>query len=288
MSIQWYPGHMTKARKVLDEAMPLHDVVVEVLDARMPRASDNPLVDEVRRHKPCLKVLAKSDLADPAVTEAWLAHLSGREVLALAITSERRADAKKRVPELCRRLVPHRAGKSVRALVLGVPNVGKSTLINTLVGRKATQVGDKPAVTRALQRVEVDATFAISDFPGMTWPKIGDERTGLALAFCGSIPDTAIDLETVALYGAARLLADYPSLVVARYKLTALPADAEALLDEIGRRRGALRAGGVVDRDKAAAILIHDFRSGLVGRVSLERPPPARAAAPSLDEDGAS
>jgi ribosome biogenesis GTPase A len=175
----------------------------------------------------------------------------------------------------------------VRALVLGVPNVGKSTLSNTLVGRKAAQVGDKPAVTRALQRVEVDATFVISDFPGMTWPKIGDERTGLALAFCGSIPDTAIDLETVALYGAGRLLADYAPLVLARYKLTALPADAEALLDEVGRRRGALRAGGVVDRDKAAAILIHDFRAGLVGRVSLERPPPPRGEPTVRAEDEA-
>jgi len=285
MAIQWYPGHMTKARKVIEEAMAQHDIVIEVLDARMPVASENPLVTEVRKHRPCLKILSKADLADPAVTKAWMhyfetertersnAHPDGN-VVAIATSTDRRAEIKKRVPEICKRLVPHRSGakRIVRAMILGIPNVGKSTLINTLVSRRVANVGDKPAVTKSIQRVEVDPGFAVSDNPGMMWPRIDDEATGLMLAFGGAIPDTAIDSQPVALFGAQILLEHYPALVVARYHLKEVPKDADALLDEIGRRRGGLRAGGVVDRDKAADILLHDFRSGVIGRISLERP----------------
>jgi ribosome biogenesis GTPase A len=278
MSIQWYPGHMTKARKVIDESMAAHDVVIEVLDARMPRASENPLVEELRRQRPCLKVLAKSDLADPTITAQWLHYFQGREehgkVEAIAITTEKRADTKRRVIDLCTKLGAHRAEKNrtVRVMVLGIPNVGKSTLINTLATRRATKVGDKPAVTKAQQRIELENDIALSDNPGILWPRIDNEKAGLRLAFGGAIPDTALELEPVALFGGQFLLERYPESLIARYKLKELPPNAHALIDEIGRKRGGLRPGGVIDRHKASEIFIHDFRTGALGRISLESP----------------
>lgn len=286
MAIQWYPGHMTKARRLIAEAMPSQDVVIEVLDARMPLASENPMVAELRRHKPCIKVLAKSDLADAEVTKAWIRWfeeapqkspgdgLPPGKVLALALTRDRAGEAKTKLPELCKVLAPNRGGpgKPVRAIIVGIPNVGKSTLINTLMDRKVAEVGDEPAVTRAPQVCVLKSGMVLSDNPGIMWPKIEDDTSSYRLAFGGAIPDSAIDYEDVGLWGATFLLAAYPDRVVARYKLKELPATGTALLVEIGKRRGGLRAGGVVDMHKAADVLIHEFRSGALGRISLERP----------------
>jgi ribosome biogenesis GTPase A len=287
MGIQWYPGHMTKARRLIAESMPLQDVVIEVLDARMPRSSENPIVTELRRHKPVIKVLGKSDLADPEETKAWIRFFEAEEhpspgdglppgkVAAIALTTQRPQEAKTRLPELCRQLAlhPRGPGKTPRVMIVGIPNVGKSTLINTLMDRKVAKVGDEPAVTRGQQVVTLKSGLTISDNPGITWPKIDDEQAGLRLAFGGAIPDSAMDYETVAMWGAGYLLARYPELLVARYKLKALPARPELLLEEIGRRRGGLRPGGVVDLHKAADALIHDFRAGAIGRITLESPP---------------
>ncbi|MGK3965947.1 ribosome biogenesis GTPase YlqF [Sorangium sp. So ce118] len=287
MSIQWYPGHMTKARRVLAESMPSQDVIIEVLDARMPRASENPVVAELRGQKPCIKVLNKSDLADPAVTKAWLRHLEaehpaprdgappGGQVLALAIAASQSSEARRRIPELCKRLAPPKngPGKVVRAMIVGIPNVGKSTLINTLMERKVAKVGDEPAVTKSQQLVTLKSGMAISDNPGILWPKIDDEAASFRLAVGGAIPDTAIDYQSVALFAAGYFLRRYPELLVARYKLKELPASAAALIEEIGRRRGCLRGGGAVDLHKASDILVHDFRAGRLGRISLEEPP---------------
>jgi ribosome biogenesis GTPase A len=280
--IQWFPGHMKKARQLIADAMPKQDVVIEVLDARMPRASENPIVTELRRHKPCIKVLSKSDLADPERTRAWVKFfeeevhpspgdgLPPGRVVALPLTTSRPAEARSKIPALVRQLAPNK--KILNAIVVGVPNAGKSTLINMLANRKAAKVGDEPAVTRGRQTILLDGAIAVSDVPGMTWPKIVDEGTGLRLAFAGSIPDSAIDYETVALWGARYLLKHYASLVVARYKLPSAPETARELLEAIGKRRGGLRAGGVIDLHKAADALIHDFRSGALGRISLEEP----------------
>lgn len=287
MSIQWYPGHMTKARRVLAESMPSQDVIIEVLDARMPRASENPVVAELRGQKPCIKVLNKSDLADPAVTKAWLRHLEaehpapvdgappGGQVLALAISANQSSEARRRIPELCKRLAPPKngPGKVVRAMIVGIPNVGKSTLINTLMERKVAKVGDEPAVTKSQQLVTLKSGMAISDNPGILWPKIDDEAASFRLAVGGAIPDTAIDYQSVALFAAGHFLRRYPELLVARYKLKELPETAAALIEEIGRRRGCLRGGGAVDLHKASDILVHDFRAGRLGRISLEEPP---------------
>jgi ribosome biogenesis GTPase A len=273
---------MTKARRVIAEAMPTQDVVIEVLDARMPGASENPLVTELRGLKPCVKVLSKSDLADPDVTQLWLQHFARLDaerpktsgpILAIAITTERAAETRTRIAEACGALAkPTRGRKAARAMIVGIPNVGKSTLVNTLAKRKIAKVGDEPAVTKGEQRVLLENGMTLSDNPGIMWPKIEDPTGGLRLALGGAIPDAALDYENVALFGCDLLLARYPQLVAKRYKLTELPEDGDKLLDEIGRRRGCLRAGGKIDRHKAADIFIHDLRLGAIGRISLERP----------------
>jgi len=272
MSLQWYPGHMTKARRELAALMPSQDVVIEVLDARLPASSSNPLITQLRRDKPCVKVLTRSDLADPDVTQAWLAHFREQpNVSAIESTTDRPNDTRKRIAELIAGTALHRgANKRVRALVAGVPNVGKSTLINTLMHRNVAAVGDKPAVTKQQQAVLLKDGTTLTDSPGLLWPKIVDERDAFRLALAGSIPDTAIDYMTIATFAAEALLERYPELLLKRYKLPALPASGDALLTEIGKRRGCLRPGGVVDLDMAAQLLVREFRAGSIGRITLE------------------
>lgn len=279
MSIQWYPGHMTKARKAISEAVPTCDVVIEVLDARMPRSSENPLFADIRGDKPVLKLLSKGDLADPEATREWIAALErepakgvGRTV-AVAITTKKNHDTFTRVPALCMQMATRTNfdKRALRALVVGIPNVGKSTLVNTLMGRKVAEVGDEPAVTKSLQRVILKSGMMLSDVPGLMWPKIEDEGASLRLALGGAIPETAIDFETIAIFACRCLGERYPDRLKARYKLEVLPTNPDELLVEIGKRRGALRAGGKVDIHKAADVLVHDFRSGALGPISLER-----------------
>jgi ribosome biogenesis GTPase A len=266
---------MTKARRELAARMPSQDVVIEVLDARLPGSSSNPLIAQLRIDKPCIKVLAKADLADPEVTHAWLEHLGAQpNVRAFAASIDRPDETRARIRELCRGLATQRGpGKAVRALIAGVPNVGKSSLINTLMQRKVAAVSDRPAVTKQQQSVVLKDGTTLTDSPGILWPKIVDEHAAFRLALAGSIPDTAIDLLSIALFGARLLLDDYPSLLMARYKLVAVPQSAEDLLSEIGRRRGALGAGGRVVLQRAAEILINEFGAGTIGRISIERPP---------------
>jgi ribosome biogenesis GTPase A len=249
--------------------------MIEVLDGRMPKASSNPLVAEVRGAKPVIKVLTKSDLADPAATRAWVAYFESEPgVKAFAATTEAPQVTRKRIAELCHDLARHRGpDKAVRALIAGVPNVGKSTLVNILMNKVVAKVGDKPAVTKDQQVVHLPSGMELTDSPGLMWPKIEHEPRAFRLAFAGSIPDTAIDYYTIAMFGAELLLERYPELVIARYKLDGRPPDAERLLREIGRRRGGLLKGGVVDLHKAAELLVHEFRAGVIGPVSLETPP---------------
>jgi ribosome biogenesis GTPase A len=283
MALQWYPGHMTRARRELAELMPSQDLVIEVIDARLPAASTNPVVSELGRGKPCIKVLARSDLADPAVTRAWLDELGrGDRVAAFASTPERPHDTRKRIAELTARFgLRHAPDRPVRALIAGVPNTGKSTLINVLMDRLVAKTSDRPAVTKVQQRVVLPTGMVVTDSPGLMWPRIEDEAGAFRLALAGSIPDTAIDYLTIGGFGARIFLERYPALVVARYKLVGVPATAEALLAEIGRRRGGLRSGGTVDLHKASEILVREFRQGILGRISLEVP----AAAPTAARD---
>ncbi len=274
MAINWFPGHMHKARKKIKEAMPEIDLVIEVMDARIPYSSENPLISELRQNRPCIKILNKSDLADPEATKMWQQYLEQEHgVKALALTSTERGQVRK-IPDICRKLVPERGKgiKSIRTMILGIPNVGKSTIINILAGKNIAKTGNEPAVTKRQQRIDLGNGIVLSDTPGFLWPKIHDENSGYRLAVSGAIKNTAIEFEDIALYAAHYFLATYPELLIKRYKLKQLPETDVQLLEEIGRKRGGLRAGGRIDMHKAAEVLLHDYRSGALGRISLERP----------------
>lgn len=270
--INWFPGHMHKARKEIAEVMDDVDVVIEVLDARLPRSSENPLVDKLRKGKPVIKLLNKQDLADPLRTQEWLAYFNSQEGVTAVAMDTAQKKLVQGIPDLCREAVPARtrSGRPVRAMIMGIPNVGKSTLINALLGRKIAKVGNEPAVTKGQKRYSVHNGMALSDTPGILWPKIEDLDSGYRLAASGAIKDTAIEHELVAGYAAAFLLRDYPVLLQERFRLKELPEGGEALLDAIGRKRGCLRPGGVVDLHKAAEILLNEMRSGKLGRISFE------------------
>jgi ribosome biogenesis GTPase A len=288
MSLQWYPGHMTKARRELAALMPSQDVVIEVLDARLPMASSNPVIEELRGEKPVVKVLTKSDLADQSATEAWVKYFGAQpRTFAFASTTRDQLYTRRRISQLCHGMAAHRGpDKTVRALIAGVPNVGKSTLINTLMNRPVAKVSDRPAVTKEQQSVVLPSGMTVTDSPGLMWPKIEDEERAFRLALAGSIPDTAIDYLTIGMFGAQVFLDRYPELIVARYKLPAVPASAEALLFEVGKRRGGLRPGGKVDLHTAAEILVHEFRAGTLGDITLELAPPMPVAPTEMASGG--
>lgn len=270
---------MATARKKAAEAMRTIDVVIEVLDARVPGASTNPLIERLRgeRQRPCLKLLNKADLADPAATAAWVRHL-GKEkgVTALAISSKRPTDVAK-VPRLAAALVPHRADKSVRMLVMGMPNVGKSTLVNALLKRKAAKTGDEPAVTRQQSRFQLDGNELI-DTPGLMSPSIPSARIGFLLAASHLIGPESYASEDVPTFLGDLLAARYPALLRTRYDLDEEKLDGHAVISAIARKRGYLRKGGQPDLEKAGRALMQDFREGRLGRVTLELPAPAGAS----------
>ena len=274
MKIEWYPGHMAKAKRQIAEVMPKIDVVIEVLDARLPISSANPMLEKLRGQKPCIKVLNKSDLADSKVTEAWVKHFDQiAGVKAIPIEANNRSVAAQ-IPKLCRIIVPHKGvpGKTLRAMVVGIPNVGKSTLINTLAGKKMARVGDKPAITTCPQQIDLRNGIHLSDTPGLLWPDIRNQKSAYRLAASGAIGDGGMDYEGVALFAAEYLMEHYPKPLAARYKFDTLPENAVLLLEQIGRKRGCLVSGGHVDQLRAAELLLRELRSGLIGQVSLERP----------------
>lgn len=276
MSIQWFPGHMHLTKKAITARVKDGiDVVIELLDARAPGSSANPLLAQLTQGKPALKVLNKQDLADPARTELWLAHYNSLpETQALGLDASITAPAQ-RLIAACRALAPLRGGmaKPMRVLICGIPNVGKSTLINTLVGKRAAKTGDEPGITKLEQRIALASDFYLYDTPGMLWPKITIEKGGYNLAATGAIGRNAQDEELVAVELLATVRRDYAGQVEARYKLT----DTESLNDEellaaIGRKRGAVLGGGKINLQKAAEIVIHDYRIGVLGRITLETP----------------
>ncbi|MBT3146069.1 ribosome biogenesis GTPase YlqF [Neptunomonas phycophila] len=272
MAINWFPGHMHKARKEIAQVIDEIDAVIEVLDARLPKSSENPLVESLRKGKPVLKILNKADLADPVKTQAWLDFYNAQEgIKAIALSQDQKKLVQK-IPDMCKLMVPTRANhdRPVRAMIMGIPNVGKSTLINALLGRRIAKVGNEPAVTKNQKRYTLKNGMALSDTPGFLWPKIEDVDSGYRLAASGAIRDTAIEYELVALYAAKFMLDTYPQYLETRYKLKSIPVGSDELLDEIGRKRGGLRPGGVIDRHKASEVLLHDMRSGKMGAISFE------------------
>ena len=267
---------MTSARKKAEETMEYIDVVIEVLDARVPEASHNPVIEDMRlfRQRQNLKILNKADLADPAVTQAWLNYYNKQPgVKAVALSCKKPGDANK-IPALCKALAPHRDSpiKPLRMMIMGIPNVGKSTLMNALLNRRIAKVGDEPAVTKSQQRFELSPLMSITDTPGMMWPKIKYESDGYMLAASHAIGRNAVIDEDVALFLGSVLLKQYPQLLNARYKIDVAGMDAVDLLEAIAKRRGFRLKGGEFDMEKTAVTFLVDYRSGAIGRVSLETP----------------
>lgn len=275
MPIQWFPGHMNSTKKAINERLPDIDVVIELLDARLPGSSSNPLLAEMTAGKPALKVLTKQDLADPERTALWIAHYQARPgTNALALDASVAASARQLV-KACRALAPLRGGmvKPLRVLVCGIPNVGKSTLVNTLTGKAAAKTGDEPGITKIEQKIMLADDFHLFDTPGMLWPRIVVEQSGYHLAASGGIGRNAYDEEEVALALLASVRQRYGDRLQARYKLADIAGITdEGLLADIGRKRGGLLAGGLVNLQKAAEVAINDFRAGAWGRITLETP----------------
>ena len=264
---------MATARKKAAETMAMIDVVIEVLDARIPGASTNPMIAELRRHRqrPSLKILNKADAADPAVTATWLREFGGEtDVKAIAISCKRPADVAK-IPAQAAALAPHRnrADKPVRLMIMGIPNVGKSTLINALLKRRVAKTGDQPAITKQQSRHQLNSRMELIDTPGLMWPKIEHPADGLMLAASHAIGENAYIDEEVAVFLAETLLLRYPMLLSERYALQPEGLDGPGLIERIATKRGLL---GATQYLKASLILLNDYRSGALGRISLESP----------------
>lgn len=271
MAIQWFPGHMHLTRQAMAERIKAIDVVIELLDARLPGSSANPMLGQLTRGKPALKILNKQDLADPVRTEGWLAHYNALPgTRALALDASEAAPAR-RLLAACRELAPSRQGlaRPMRVLICGIPNVGKSTLINTMVGKRAARTGDEAGITRTEQRFVLEDGFYLWDTPGVLWPRIIVAQSGYHLAASGAIGRNAYDEQEVALELLASLARGYPQLLAARYGLAAGSSEEQAL-EAIALKRGAVTSGARPNLQKAAEILIHEFRAGSIGRISLE------------------
>ncbi|WP_081992615.1 ribosome biogenesis GTPase YlqF [Collimonas arenae] len=276
MSIQWFPGHMNAARKKAAEAMEKVDLVIEVLDGRLPQASCNPMIEQLRvfRQRPCLKILNKSDLADPVATQAWINFYNAqKDVHAVALSCKKPSDVAK-IPGLCLALAPHRGTplKPLRMMIMGIPNVGKSTLMNALLKRRVAAVGDEPAVTKVQQRLYLGNNMVLIDTPGMLWPKIAHPSDGLMLAASHAIGSNALIEEEVATFLADELLLRYAPLLTARYGIKTEGIDGVSVIEGVALRRGFRLKGGDLDLEKAAHTLLQDYRTGAIGRISLETP----------------
>jgi ribosome biogenesis GTPase A len=275
MAIQWFPGHMHLTRKAIEERIKDIDVVIEMLDARLPGSSANPMLAQLIGGKPGLKVLSKQDLADPLQTQNWLAHYNAMpNVKAIGLDTSMVSPAKALI-DACHQLAPNRGGmaKPMRVLICGIPNVGKSTLINTLKGKKAAKTGDEAGVTKLEQRITLADDFYLYDTPGVLWPRIIVEKSGYNLAASGAIGVNAFDDEEVALELLNYLIDHYPQALSNRYKIENVSEHTdESILEAIARYRGAIQSGGRVNTTKASEIVIHDFRSAALGRLTLETP----------------
>ena len=283
MTIKWYPGHMSKAREQIKEQIRKIDVIIEVLDARLPYSSSNHMLEELRRNKPCIKVLNKYDLADPVVTQAWVHHFQkSAGVRALPLSAKQLPQVKQLI-KLCKHIVPNRGnpGYPIRAMVFGIPNVGKSTLINTLAGKSIAKVGDKPAITVVTQQIDLKNGILLFDTPGLLWPVMSNQTGAYRLATSGAIGANALDYTNVGIFAAGFMMRRYPELLKGRYKLAELPDAPHEVIEAIGRCLGCLVSGGTVDFNRAAEAFLRELRAAKIGRVSLEEP--ATAADPDLE-----
>lgn len=282
MNIQWYPGHMTKTRRMMEESLKLVDGVCEILDARIPASSRNPDLDEIVGGKPRLVVLNRIDQADPAMVRRWAAWFKSQGMAVLETDCKSRKGVGGFVPairamlseKLQRYQEKGQVGRPLKIMVAGIPNVGKSTFINQIAGRKSAKAENRPGVTRGKQWITVDQGLLLLDTPGILWPKFEDREVGMRLAYTGAVKDDIMDLETLSSGLLALLWRQYPEAVASRYKIEAEPdSQGYALLEAVGRKRGFLISGGEVDTERAARMVLEEYRSGKLGRFTLDLPP---------------
>jgi len=279
MNYQWYPGHMTKARRMMEENIKLIDLVIEVVDARAPISSRNPDIDSLAANKSRLILLNKSDLSDEQANVRWVDYFTQKGFYVLKINSRTGAGIKQvnsTVSEACKEKIERDRRKGimnrpVRAMVVGIPNVGKSTFINSYAGKACTKTGNKPGVTKGKQWIRLNKNIELLDTPGILWPKFEDQSVGLRLAMIGSMNDEILNVEELALDTVKYILQNYPRMLADRYGIDE-SAEAITVMEEVASKRGCLKRGGLVDYEKAAGIILDDFRSGRIGRISLEQP----------------
>lgn len=287
MTIQWFPGHMTRARRQIQEKLKLIDIAIELLDARIPESSRNPMVDEILAGKPRLIILNKADLADARATARWLLHFAahGHEGIAVdSSTGSHVGDIPGKVNEILHDKIERLKSKGMnprpmRALIVGIPNVGKSTLTNKLAGRNVAATGDRPGVTKGQQWIKTTGGIELLDTPGILWPKFEDQIVGYRLAVTGAIKEEVLNIEDIAFYALKDLVGRYWPTLAERFSLEGPPCDPEqsdevvALMEEIGRKRGCLVSGGQVNLEKTSGIILRELRAGKLGRITLEEPP---------------
>ncbi len=277
--INWYPGHMAKTRKLLSEQLRAIDAVVELCDARAPQATRNPDLDSLCRGKARILVLNKADLANDNLTAQWLSYYRSQGLSAIKLNSnggktrEVLSEIQKATAPIVEKMKAKGVNKTIRLMVIGIPNVGKSTFINRLFGSAIAKAGDKPGVTRSNQWVKVGPYLELLDTPGMLWPKLSDQNGALLLAFLGSVRDQVVDSERLSEKLLSTLMEVAPAAAVARFKLTEENMQEPTLLEAACKGRGWLLSGGRFDTDRAAALVLDEFRAGKVGRVTLQRPP---------------
>mgnify|MGYP001432564546 CR=1 FL=1 len=280
MAIQWFPGHMAKARREITEKLTFIDIVFELVDARIPMSSRNPMIDDIVGHKPRLVLLNKEDMADRNVTKEWQRYFSERNIETLSINSQKGKGISmlaQKAKQLAKGKLEKMAAKgmrprAIRALILGIPNVGKSTLINRLANKKIAQTGDRPGITKQQQWIKVGKELELLDTPGILWPKFDDAAIGFRLAATGAIKDDLFDFQEVAVFLLRFLQERYPESLMERYRLVDVEKEPLELLEAIANRRGLVISGGEADYDRSAEMLIREFRSEKLGRISLERP----------------
>ncbi len=274
MKIQWFPGHMHKASNEIREKLPEMDLLIEVLDARIPGSSENPMIAAIRKNKPAIKIFNKSDLADAAMTEKWQEYYERDKGIKTLCVTRDQPDKIKQISSLCRKMIPvsDARDKEIHAMIVGIPNVGKSTIINILKDKTVAKTGNEAAVTRQQQRIKINDDVVLFDTPGLLWGNINNEHSGYRLAITGAIKDTAFDSDDAAFYLAETLIKNYPKLIMNRYELNEAPQTELEFIETIGKQRGCLRGGGQIDLDKACKILINEYRLGTLGQITLENP----------------
>ncbi len=274
-SINWYPGHMKKTRDLIQENLKLVDAAVEVIDARIPVSSRNPIIDELVKNKKRIVILNKSDLSDAKANREWEQHFREKGNLTLAMNCMSGSGVSQLLKLLEKLQKEKNQGqarkKPYRLMVAGVPNVGKSSLINRLTGKKSTQTGNKPGVTKGKQWLNLSGNMQLLDTPGILWPKFEDPKTGLNLAFCGSIKDEILDTADLALELITVLQEDYPQLLAQRYKLEAVPEMPLDTMEAMALKRGCILPGKKIDYDRIAKVVLDEFRGGMIGKITLEK-----------------